>query len=679
MLWSLLVLLVPTLTFGAGNSIDCKETLECPYLMIRMISYGNTAYSGDPFYVSASVYDCCNVSYEWGYDLQACIISGPASFDSNVYQQCTTITYDHYYYITLYYNTASGNITNSSEVILLIQTQWPIIETLQSNISVMLNPPIQHMHQHFCYNDSRKGPCAPGYGVPINQLNKCVQCDQYPLPDWIIFILIQLLPVTVVVLIIIVFNIQLTNGFMNGLIFYSQMISIVYPNLSLNIAFHIYYGSYYYIYCSPYCPSAFVIPGNLFNLNFVMFFVKPLCITSNMTLLQAILFWYIIPTYPLVLLLLIYTWIIMYDKGFRCVVTITRPLHRLLARFWRMTKIEPSLIHSIASIYLLCFTQFAATSFQLLYPTTRYYKNESGIAFYDGTLKYFGWPHGFAGIFAIIVLVFIIFLPMLYIQLYPFKLFHKLLSHLHLRKEILISLSDVFTGPYKDGSKNTRDYRYFAGFYLFLRIIILCLYFEPKDAKHIFFPQLALFSVFGGTIAIFRPYKRNIHSFFDLFFLLLFTIVTVVRYAYIINLLLLVIFLGIIIYWTIKICYRSCKTNRKHNTPNNEEHEDMEYILVDDDNWNVDRMEHPDDYDEHHVQYVPYDLTVSQPEENTVHATYDNTRSAEINNFEIGSPSESDTWSILGSSNTIPLHSIVSTTQEGNISNVDDEDGMLIV
>ena len=186
-----------------------------------------------------------------------------------------------------------------------------------------------------------------------------------------------------------------------------------------------------------------------------------------MTLLQAISFWYIIPTYPLVLLLLIYTWITMYDKGFRCVVTITRPLHRLLARFWRMTNIEPCLIHSIASIYLLCFTQFAATSLQLLYPTKLHYLNESHIVFYNETVEYFSWPHIFAGIFAIIVLVFIIFLPMLYIQLYPFKLFHKLLSCLHLRKELLISLCDMFTGPYKDGSDNTHDYRYFAGFYLF--------------------------------------------------------------------------------------------------------------------------------------------------------------------------------------------------------------------
>ena len=110
--------------------------------MISKISYW--IYSGDPFYVvSTSVYDCYNMSYEWKNDLQACIISGPASFDNNLYQQCTTICYDCYYYhcITLYYKTTSYDVTISSEVILLIQTQWPIIETLQYNISVMLKAP----------------------------------------------------------------------------------------------------------------------------------------------------------------------------------------------------------------------------------------------------------------------------------------------------------------------------------------------------------------------------------------------------------------------------------------------------------------------------------------------------------------------------------------------------------
>ena len=63
-------------------------------------------------------------------EIQACIISGPVSFDSNVYQPCTTITYEHYndnyyyHHITLYYYKAtSDDVTDSNEVVLLIQTQ----------------------------------------------------------------------------------------------------------------------------------------------------------------------------------------------------------------------------------------------------------------------------------------------------------------------------------------------------------------------------------------------------------------------------------------------------------------------------------------------------------------------------------------------------------------------------
>ena len=700
MLWPLLVLLFASLKFAVGDTIHCNETLKCPYLMTRMSSHGMTVYSGNLFNVSASVYDCCNVSYEWKYDLQACIISGPASFDIDMYQQCTTTTYDQYPYyknytyshhITLYYNTTSINVTDSSEVILLIQTQWPIIKTLQSNMSVMLK-----QHEPICYNcciDSRNE--VSDLTLSINHLY--VQCDnQTSIASFVVFFLIQPLPLTVVVLIIIVFNIQMTNGYMIGFVFYCQMISIVYPNLSLNFAIETKFK--YCQDCLLYYPNLY---SGLFNLNFLTFLPKLLCITSNMTPLQAIPLCYIIPTYPLVLLLLIYTWITMYDKGFRCVVTITIPLHRLLARFWRKINIKPSLIHSIASIYLLCFTQFASTSLQLLYATkcndcnNTYENNSTRIMFYKN--KFFGWPHILAGIFAIIALVFIIFLPMLYIQLYPFKVFHKLLSCLHLRKKILISLGDVFTEPYKDGSKNTRDYRYFSGFYLFLRIIVLCLYFipkyenntsddissTPKYADIILYSQMTLFTAFGCTIMIFRPYKQNVHSFLDLLFMLflatLNTVTITSRYgcaAKTMNFTFLVIIFGVIVlgyfpYLIMKknwIYFRGLKCYRKRNTPN-EEHIDMEFILVDDDNWDADRMEHPDNYDEHHVKYVPYDLIVFK--ENTVH---NKARSAEINNIETDQLSESDARLIPGSSNTIPLHSIVNTTQESSISDVNDED-----
>ena len=67
--------------------------------------------------------------------------------------------------------------------------------------------------------------------------------------------------------------------------------------------------------------------------------------------------------------------------------------------------------------------------------------NCTHVFFDNGIVKHFSVIHCFAGILAIIVLVFIIFLPMLYTQLYPFKLFHRLLGWIHRSKEI--------SGPFK--------------------------------------------------------------------------------------------------------------------------------------------------------------------------------------------------------------------------------------
>ena len=639
-----------TYEYGNKFNMGSNKVLECPYYLdIEMVDDRNIAISGEPFYIFAKVHDCNDtyeLTYDWRYDLNVCVISGPASFYSfyfSSYKQCDTIVYqcDSYnlgsFPIILFYNSKSDNMTNSNKIRLSFRTQGLMNQNLQHNLSVNL----------LGCTDSRTGKCDPGYGVPINQLDRCVQCDQHPsIPGWVMFILIQLLPVTVVVFILIVFNMQLTNGFMIGVVFYCQMISVVYPNLSLNVVFDINYFNYYD--CSFNNVKWYIIPCNIFNLDFLSFlFLKPLCITSNMTPLQAILFWYIIPTYPLVLLLLIYTWITMYDKGFRCVVTITIPLHRLLARFWRKTKIEPSLIHSIASIYLLCFTQFATTSLQLLYPTTWYVWNSTYALFDDGVVKHFSLLHCLAGIFAIIVLVFIIFLPMLYIQLYPFKLFHKLLSCLHLRKEILISLGDIFTGPFKNGSDNTRDYRFFAGFYFVLRIIILCFYLIPYELSGesiASYCQISLFALFSGMIMIFRPYKNNLQNFSNLiFFLFLMAAsaiplignnpLTIDSQPTVVSQILIVTFSGIlflgiisVVVWRVKKIDSTCVYCRGSNNPSRtEEHAGIQPLFEIDDNWIADRMEHPDNYDEQHVQYELYDLSASQPQDITVHATYGST------------------------------------------------------
>uniref|UniRef100_A0A1X7UUM3 Uncharacterized protein n=1 Tax=Amphimedon queenslandica TaxID=400682 RepID=A0A1X7UUM3_AMPQE len=146
-----------------------------------------------------------------------------------------------------------------------------------------------------------------------------------------------------------------------------------------------------------------------------------------------------------------------------------------MARFWSMTGIEPSFTHSIASMYILCFTQLAATSFKLLSiaPKNGTLGLNNAKFYYDMKQDYFKGVHGAAGFFAVLVLLLLIVLPTLDQLLYPFKWFHKLLDRLHLWKQLLISLGDVFTGPYKNGAENAYDYRFMAGLYLLAKIIIL--------------------------------------------------------------------------------------------------------------------------------------------------------------------------------------------------------------
>ena len=471
------------------------------------------------------------------------------------------------------------------------------------------------------------GSCDNGYSVPINVLSlyECVQCDDalLILKNWGLFITVQLLPVTALVLLIIVLNIQLTSGSINGLILYSQILTTVYPGLTFNKIFGLIclQSDFNTEQLSP----LLLIPLNVFNLDFTWFFYNyPLCVSSSTTPLGALSFGYVIGLYPLLFLLLLYGWIMLYHNGVKVIVYITRPTHHLLARFWRMTNIEPSLLHSVASVYLLSVMQLAATSLKILHPS---FRDGKVTFFYDGSLDYFGWPHCVAGIFAILVLILLVLLPMLYIQLYPLKPFHKLLKCLHLTKwQALTSLGDIFTAPYKNGTSNKFDYRYFAGVFLLLRVIILLLHFIPFSIVNVpAILQVCLFIPLCAAILLIRPYQRNINSFRELFIFLFLGVLGIVSaflslpsgsskfmIALIIcsfnGFVLVFIMLIYFIYWTVKKIRTCYKFNRPQTFSG--EYDVSSHILEDesvtDDNWIADRMINPQDYNEQHFQLAPY-------------------------------------------------------------------------
>ena len=452
------------------------------------------------------------------------------------------------------------------------------------------------------------GSCSNNTGIPINSL--FFECSCPPslnglssLPVFLL-VLLEILPVTVTIIAIIVFSIDLTDGATTGYVFACQMISLSIPGYyypaygytsNTDFGMHQYNIDYWYLQWFA------LFPFSIWNLDFItpLGYALPICLTS--TALGAISFWYVIAIYPLVLLLGLYGWIVMYERGYKVIVCVTRPLHCLLARFWQVLDIKPSLVHSIAGIYTLTFTQFAVTSVKLLYPTTwKSVTNDTiwGVAFfYDGSVAYFGRSHGIYASLAIVIFIIFLMIPTLHLVLYPFKFYQIFLELCRLRSEFLVALSDAFSGSFKNGTDNTWDYRYYAGLYLFLRIAFLCVFYAPMKQSNMYIKMgIGLFNSYAASIAIFRPYKRNIHNFLTIIILLCLIVnftgdLVPIAILLISHALCLLVALYCIYKVIRKCCHCCCKYMRR-STVNEHQFYDLP----------ADRTMNPQNYEERHFQ-----------------------------------------------------------------------------
>ena len=225
--------------------------------------------------------------------------------------------------------------------------------------------------------------------------------------------------------------------------------------------------------------------------------------------------------------------------------------------------------------------------------------------------KYFeGW-HGLACTFALIVLLIQIIVT-IYLSLYPFQLFQKFFSKLKFKKDFLVAVTDVFTGPYKDGTDNSWDYRYFAGIHFALRLIILPFNYLPAAFLLAFILQICAYSIIIVTIVIFRPYKRNIHTFNEVFLVAFLGAVSWTGFipalpASIIGFIICFVVIPYCLVWMCKKCtlgirYMNSFNPKPSGTPN--VYQSTKRLNVNKDydvDLFADRLMNPESYDEHHT------------------------------------------------------------------------------
>ena len=323
------------------------------------------------------------------------------------------------------------------------------------------------------------------------------------------YLLFQILLVMIMMTILAVLHINITNGNLNAYILYSQMVTLQFPGLGY-IAWLPTYGRYSPLF------TRYTIPltvYSIWNLNFLTLFPDPFCIRGIRTAVGVILLQYVTAACPLLFIIVSYTWIQCYNNGYGLVVYTTRPVHRLLARFWQKFKIKPSLIDTYAGLLLLAYMRFLAVSVKLLMLITFDSKFASSQVA----------PVPLVVIPILCLLVFVI-LPMAVLLLYPFKIFQRCLTCCRLDRPSLHAIVDAYQGCFKNSATDGSECRYFAGLYLLLRFSYAVLVFSLSLALYhqtqLFLMALPLSGaclsfLLAGLVLILRPYKKPAHNIID--------------------------------------------------------------------------------------------------------------------------------------------------------------------
>lgn len=389
----------------------------------------------------------------------------------------------------------------------------------------------------FCGQFHRDGKfcssCMPGYAIDVNDINECVRCDKESYHyGWFLYILTNLVPITIFYAIVAIFKVSATSAPMYAFVFFAQITTVRYFHNQFpwiyGLAEQKHYTILRPILLAPYC---------IWNLDFFVF-NQEICLSHSLTNLSSLLLQYLLAFYPMVLILLSYLCIELYDRNFKPLVWLWTPFRACLIKIRRSWQPKTSIIDAFATFLMLSYTKITFTTISLLTPAQPYYvyhKNETAagdlVFYFDPQYKYFQGPHLPMGLLALVVGVVFVLTPPVFLFLYPTRIFQRCLNRSGRSLQALHTFADAFHGCFKNRTNNNRDYRYFAGLYLVLRIVILVVYaLEVPLYKQLLLQQiLCILAVL--LFALVKPYKELFYNKVDLVFFSLLSLMNIFGFS----------------------------------------------------------------------------------------------------------------------------------------------------
>ena len=337
---------------------------------------------------------------------------------------------------------------------------------------------------------------------------------------WLFYILSKIIPVTILFLVVIVFNISFTSGPLNGVIFFIQMIDTLKIKAENFISFETPLHTITQLY---------QVVFRMFTLNFFSHQDLSFCLIRHASAMDVLAFKYITITYSL--LLVIGTVLLLKKCNFK-LCGIPSP------------SLKGSIIHGLSGFLVMSYSECTRVSLMILtksHVSVGPNSKDIEYAFYNGDYSYMGPEHLKYAIPAIIFLQTMVAIPPLLLLTYP--LCYKLFALLRIEESKCVQITckiiplektkplfDSIQGAFKD------QYRFFAGLYFLYRLCALL--FFTLDSLTTHYTLTGVLLVFMLTIhATFCPYKKRWHNILDaILFCNLIIINTITHYNYYLSL-----------------------------------------------------------------------------------------------------------------------------------------------
>ncbi len=382
---------------------------------------------------------------------------------------------------------------------------------------------ISELNDHMCGDLHRDGTlcgrCEDTYYPMAFSYNmSCVKCEQTHW-NWLKLVSFVFVPLTVFCFLIILFNINITSTYLHGFILFSQAVSMPAMSRAVLLALK---GNPKVLLLVKVLGSVF----SIWNLDILRMFSPIICF--HMKYINILSLDFIIGLYPLVLVIMTYFMISLYDKKYTIVRLLWKPFSHLLSRFHHYFKVKTSIIDSFATVLVLSNVKCMSVCFDMLAFVKVLELSSSDTVHREYKLLYdatsIAYSHKLRVVIIHIVLFVFIIFPIILLLLYPFKWFHKFLNVIPLRWHRLHTFVDVFQGGFKNGiGSKTRDFRWFSALFLIIRLLAFIIYVMTLSS--IFFCYVSMISIFVIILLInMQPFRSEQENYINIGFLLLLSV-----------------------------------------------------------------------------------------------------------------------------------------------------------